>query len=269
MSSDRRSARDAAVPRRRRADLDNGFRREDLEDMLCDAISLRETLARVADYSLLAFPAADGVAVRLADGTARVVAGDPSTRPVDDLHDTFDEGPALDALASLDVAWCGSLGGSDRWRRFGPRGGRMGFHSVLSLPLIMSDAPIGTITLYAAAKHAFTKLDVSVAQRSAMPITALIRNAVMLEQSRRTAAQLTEALEVRPQIDRAVGLIMSRTGKSADEALQTLRAMSNARHVKVADVARDLVAEAVRRAQRRTISRPNSAASERIALNNA
>jgi hypothetical protein len=45
--------------------------------------------------------------------------------------------------------------------------------------------------------------------------------------------------------------------------------MSNMRHVKVADVARDLVAEAVRRARRRPIRRPNSTSSEGIAVKNS
>jgi AmiR/NasT family two-component response regulator len=93
----------------------------------------------------------------------------------------------------------------------------------------------------------------------------VVRNAWLLEQSRQRAEQLTEALRVRPPIDRAVGVIMSRTGKSADEALDTLRRMSNRRHVKVSDVSSELVDEAVRRAQRRISGRPNSVPSQQIA----
>jgi hypothetical protein len=265
MSSVASSPGHSGAPKRR-LDDDIEFDLEDLGALLCDAIGLRETLARVADYSVQAFPAVDGASVRLADSTEAVIVGVPVTRMVDDLHDTLAEGPALDALATGRVAWCGSLGGSERWRRFGPRAGRMGLHSVLSLPLILANAPIGTITVYAGAKDAFTQRDVDVAEHYVLPTAAVIRNAALLEQSQLRIEQLTEALRVRPQIDRAVGVIMSRTGKSADEALETLRRTSNVQHVKVSELARDLMDEAVRRAQRRTIGRPNSTSSEQIAL---
>jgi GAF domain-containing protein len=251
---------------RRHDDADIGFGLEDLGALLCDAIGLRETLARIADYSVHAGTAVDGAAVRLADETERVVAGAPATQLADDLHDTLGEGPALDALATGRVTRCGSLGGSERWRRFGPRAGRLGLHSVLSLPLILPNGPVGTITVYAATKDAFTQTDVDAAQYYALPTAAVIRNAALLERSRQRVEQLTEALRVRPQIDRAIGVIMSRTGKSADEALETLRRMSNIQHVRVSDLAGDLVDEAVRRAQRRTNRRPNSVSSEQNAL---
>jgi AmiR/NasT family two-component response regulator len=74
------------------------------------------------------------------------------------------------------------------------------------------------------------------------------------ERERRRVSQLTQALEVRPQIDRAVGIMMSRTAKSPEQALNSLRQMSNTRHVKVATLADEVVDEAVRRArQRRTV----------------
>jgi hypothetical protein len=242
-----------------------GFGPADLGALLGDAIGLRETLARVADYSVLAFPAGEGAAVRLRDGTGTVIAGHPATRMADELHDTLGEGPALDALATGRVSWCGSLGASERWRGFGPRAGRLGLHSVLSVPLILPTAPVGTITIYGGAKDAFTQLDVDAAHYYALPTAAVIRNACLLEQSQRRVEQLTEALRVRPPVDQAVGVIMSRTGRSAPETLEALRRMSNVRHVKVSELARDLMDEAVRRAQRRILRRPNSTPSEQIA----
>lgn len=235
---------------------------EDLAALLNDANSLHATLQRLADYTVQAFPVADGAVVRLADRAARAIAGGPAARMADNLHDALGEGPALDALATGEAAYCGSLGAGERWRRFGPRAGRMGLHSVLSLPLSLAGAPIGTITAYSGRKDAFTRRDIDLAQHYALPAAAAIHNARELERSQRQVAELTEALRVRPEIDRAVGVLMSRTGKSDEEALSTLRRASNTRHVKMSDLAHTMVEEAARRARKSRMRRPNRGASE-------
>jgi AmiR/NasT family two-component response regulator len=48
-----------------------------------------------------------------------------------------------------------------------------------------------------------------------------------------------------------LGIVMSRTGVSAEEAFDRLRAISQTEHLKVAEVARRILVEAVRRAQSR------------------
>jgi AmiR/NasT family two-component response regulator len=52
-------------------------------------------------------------------------------------------------------------------------------------------------------------------------------------------------------IDRAVGIIMSRSGVTEGEALDRLRSLSQSEHHKLAEVAQQLIDEAVRRAQAR------------------
>jgi GAF domain-containing protein len=226
----------------------------DLAALLAETVGLDETLLRIARYAVAAFPAVDGAALRLADDAATAYAGAAAVRMADELHAALGEGPAVDALLSGSVTSSGSLGGDARWRRFGPRVGRLGLHSVLAVPLLLPHDPVGTVTVYSSRKHAFTETDADLAQHYALPAAAVVHNARVLEQSRRRVAQLTEALRVRPQIDRAIGIMMSRSAKSADEAMDALRRMSNLRHVKVADVARELVDEAVRRARHRRIT---------------
>ncbi|OYN77107.1 ANTAR domain-containing protein [Mycolicibacterium sphagni] len=69
-------------------------------------------------------------------------------------------------------------------------------------------------------------------------------------------ARLRTALLVRPVIDRVVGLIRGRSGRSAEHALSHLRAISQAEQRKLVDVAQSLVDEAVRRARPRTSPAP-------------
>jgi GAF domain-containing protein len=127
----------------------------------------------------------------------------------------------------------------------------MGVHSVLSLPLLLPDRVVGALNVYAHAKHAFGPDAVQIGQLYARPAAVSVHNAQILAQSQRLAAQLGEALTSRAVIDQALGVLMSRTGASPAEAFERLRAMSQSQHVKVAEVARVLVDEAVRRARAR------------------
>jgi AmiR/NasT family two-component response regulator len=83
----------------------------------------------------------------------------------------------------------------------------------------------------------------------------VLYSAYLRERERRRVAQLTKALEVRPQIDRAIGIMMSRTAKSPEQALASLRRQSNVRQVKVAALADEVVDTAVRRARQRRVTR--------------
>ena len=77
-----------------------------------------------------------------------------------------------------------------------------------------------------------------------------MHNAQVLASSQRLTAQLGQALS-RAVIDQALGIVMSRTGAGPEEAFDRLRAMSQFQHVKVAQVARVLVDEALRSARAR------------------
>jgi ANTAR domain/GAF domain len=161
------------------------------------------------------------------------------------------EGPCLLAVQSQRTQKSGSLGGEGRWPRFGPRVGRMGVHSVLSLPLLLPDRVVGAMNVYAHAKDAFGPNAVRIGELFARPAAVSVHNAQVLSRSQQLAAQLAEALTSRAVIDQALGIIMSRTGASPEEAFERLRAMSQSQHIKVAEVSRVLVDEAVRRARAR------------------
>jgi hypothetical protein len=231
------------------------FGLDELIGLLGGVGSVSRTMQRIAEYCVDGFPHIDGAAVRImGDAAITVAAGVPSARIADELHDELLEGPAVDAFAEGDVVWCGSLGGSAEWPRFGPRVGRLGLHSALSFPLLLPATPVGVVTVYSQRKQAFFAGDADIARYYAPSIAAVLHTACVHERERRRVSQLTQALEVRPQIDRAVGIMMSRTAKSPEQALNSLRQISNTRHVKVATLADEVVDEAVRRArQRRTV----------------
>jgi GAF domain-containing protein len=127
----------------------------------------------------------------------------------------------------------------------------MGVHSVLSLPLLLPDRVVGAMNVYAHTKNAFGPEAVRIGELFARPAAVSVHNAQILAQSQRLAAQLAEALTNRAVIDQALGVIMSRTGADPEEAFDRLRTMSQSQHVKVSEVSRVLMDEAVRRARAR------------------
>lgn len=144
-----------------------------------------------------------------------------------------------------------SLGGERLWPRFGPRVGRLGVHSALSVPLLLPEEVVGAITVYAHAKDAFTDHATYPGLHFASPTAVAVHNAQVLAKAQELTIHLRTALSTRPIIDQAIGLLRGRTGETADEALSRLRELSQAERTKVIVVAQRLVDQAVHRARGR------------------
>ena len=124
-------------------------------------------------------------------------------------------------------------------------------HSALSLPLLLSDRVIGAINVYAHGKDVFDEHAAELGELFAKPAAVAVHNAHVLAHAMTLTAQLQKALSTRPVIDQAIGLIRGRSRRGAEEAFAQLRAMSQADHRKLAEVAQHIVDEAVRRARAR------------------
>jgi hypothetical protein len=118
---------------------------------------------------------------------------------------------------------------------------------------------VGALNVYARAKDAFPVAAERFGALFAEPATVSIFNAQVLAQSQRLAAQLSEALTSRTTIDQAIGIVMSQSGASPDEAFERLRAISQREKTKLSEVAARLVADAVRRARSRSAARRSPA----------
>jgi GAF domain-containing protein len=122
---------------------------------------------------------------------------------------------------------------------------------MVSLPLITPDRVVGAMNVYAHAKNTFADRAAQLGQIFAAPAAIAVQNAHVLAQTRRLASHLQSALELRGIIDRAVGILMSRSGSTEHQALERLRSLSQQEHPKLAEVARRIVDEAVARARAR------------------
>jgi len=216
-------------------------------------LTLEQILTEVATFAVQAIPGADGAGLTLMEENRSdtIVATADFVREVDGIQYSLGEGPCISAVIEQATMRSGSLGGEQRWPRFGPRVGRLGIHSVLSLPLVTPDGVFGAMNVYARAKEAFDERAERLGELFAAPAAIAVQNAQVLEQTKRLAASLQGALSTKALIDQALGIIRSRSGASSDEAFARLRAMSQTRNVKLAVVAESLVEEAVRRAKAR------------------
>jgi hypothetical protein len=73
---------------------------------------------------------------------------------------------------------------------------------------------------------------------------AMLANATAYGQARRTASQLKDAVVARSVVDQAKGILMHAFGCGAEDALRRLRQESQRRHIKVTEVAAEVVAGA-------------------------
>lgn len=224
-----------------------------LSQLSAARLSLEDLLTEVAVLAVQAIPGADGAGLTLIeeDRADTIVKSAAFVRQIDDIQYGLGEGPCISAAAQGEPMRSGSLGGDPRWPRFGPRAGRLGVHSVLSLPLISADAVVGAMNVYAHAKDAFDGRAEHLGRLYAVPAAIAVQNAQILAQTQRLAARLQSVLTNRAVIDQAIGILMSRSGVSQDEAFSRLRLLSQREHAKVAVVADDIVREAIRRARAR------------------
>lgn len=220
---------------------------------LSASLGLESLLSLVATYAVQAIPGADGAGLTLLDRDRAVVIvkSHEFVQRIDDIQYSLNEGPCISAAGTGETMRSGSLGGDARWPRFGPRAGRLGVHSVLSLPLLVGGGVVGAMNVYAHDREAFDDEAERLGELFAVPAAITVHNAQLLARTTRLATQLQAALNTRPVIDQAIGILRSRNGIGADEAFQRLRTMSQNQHVKLSVLATSIVDEAVRRAQSR------------------
>ena len=224
-----------------------------LSQLSSTQFGLREFAARVAAIAVRAIPGADGAGLILLESQRPNLTAESAefVGRVDSVQYELGEGPCISVAATGRAMRSGSLGGDHRWPRFGPRAGRLGVHSVLSLPLHTPAGLLGAVHVYALAKNAFDERAEQVGQQFATPAAVSVLNAQILAQSQRLSTQLQAALKSRPIIDQAIGVLRSRSGDTADEAFARLRGMSQTEHRKLHEVAANIVEQAAARARAR------------------
>lgn len=225
-------------------------------DLAANAAIVRQLLARVAAFGANVISGADGVGVcllHLERQTGRIenmAVSHPFFEKIDAIYELLDDGPPVTAAEERAPVRSGNISADPRWPRFGPRLGRLGVHSVMSLPMTAPDdgAVVGAITAYSHLRKAFTADALSLGEMFAAASAVALHNARATISALTRVEQLQRTLDNRPIIDQAIGIIRSRTGSTTEEALGRLREISQHENVKLVVLAGQIVDEAVRRA---------------------
>jgi len=214
-------------------------------------LTLEEVLLQVAELAVQV-TGADGASVRLkeTDRLDAVVSTTPLMAKISAMELRLGEGPGLGMAGADTIIAAGALASDPRWPRFGPRAVRLGIWSALSLPLTGDDGAFGIITLYASAKDAFDDDTERCGSIFADVAATVVGNAHALTCALRFTERLQASIGTRPDIDRAIGILMGRAGISAEEAFERLKKISQFEHKKLHLVATDLVEQARRAANR-------------------
>jgi len=234
-------------------DLEEGLTA--LSRLATGRMGLEDTLLQVAQYACRAIPRANGVGVTLIEeGRAdTIVATDSFVTEMDAVQYGLKQGPCISAVVSQQPVISGSLASDARWPQFGPQSAGFGVQSSLSIPLITPDGVVGSLNVYAHEEDAFDDRAASLGSYFGVPAAIAVQNAQIFAESKRLAVHLRTALNNRIIVEQAIGVLMTRSGDSADAARAKIRAISQSEHQKIDAVAQNIVDTVVRRAHARRI----------------
>jgi hypothetical protein len=183
-------------------------------------------------------PACSGAAAMLwRDGEAvALAASHPSLPELIEVQVRVGRGPVLDALNEGDPVGCPDTLEEQRWPEYASTALRQGVRCSLSLAH-RAGAKAVCLSLFGARPRMLSADSAAVAERLLAFSGAVLGIASEYGEARRTARQLRDAAESRAVVDQAKGVLMHALGCSAEEALERMRQISQARNLKVTEVA--------------------------------
>ena len=178
------------------------------------------------------------------DGEARVVASSSEAMRILELFELqAAQGPCFDCLETGEAVTDGILSDAvERWPRFAPKAIAAGFGSATALPMRLRGRVIGALNLFRDVPLPVDADDLVVAQSFADVATIAILQDRASNEARRLNENLTYALNSRIVIEQAKGVLAERTGVDMEHSFDRLRRHARSHNVRLADLARDLIA---------------------------
>ena len=206
----------------------------------------REALLRIARLGEAAVPGAAATVLTLvSDGRPQTAVFTVEKAPeVDQLQYDEGDGPCLTSYREGAVVRIDSTRTAPRWPTFAGRAAEHGVLSSLSVPLVVEDRSLGALYFYGEAEGAFTADDEQVGSGFAAQAAIVVANAQAYWGARERSLNLDEAMRSRAVIEQAKGIIMARTGASAEAAFNVLVRASQRENRKLRTIAAELVERA-------------------------
>lgn len=216
---------------------------QDLAREAADLLSIVEvsesrSLHRLAALAARDVPACSGAGAAVwRDGEAvELAATHPELSGLFSLAVTAPAHPWADALAAGQPVSCPDTLAEDRWPDTAAAALARGVRCFAILVHQAGPAAV-TLALYGVRPRSLDADQVTLAELLVAFGAAILGNASAYGASQRTALQLQDAATSRMVVDQAKGILMHALGCTAAEAFAKMRAVSQARGVKVAEVA--------------------------------
>jgi GAF domain-containing protein len=235
----------------------------ELADTLVADFDVVELLTLVTDrcVDVLGVGAA-GIMLAGPDGELRVMASSSDALRVLELFEIqSQEGPCLDCYrTALPVTQHDLAVDEGRWPAFAVEALGAGFRAVHALPMRLRGSVIGALNLFHPEPGAMRSADIEAAQALADVATiAILQHRAALE-AQVLNEQLNHALNTRIVIEQAKGMVAEREGLDMQQAFESLRSHARNHNLRLADVARDVIAGTLAPA---SLDRPRQAKSSR------
>jgi hypothetical protein len=180
---------------------------------------------------------AGAAAVLWRDGEpVALAAGHPSLPELIEVQVRCGRGPLLDAAGGGGPVGCRDTLEESRWPEFAAAALQLGVRCSLSVAS-QAGPEVICLSLFGARPGALGAGSVAAAERIVAFGGVVVGIASDYDQARRAARQLRDGAESRAVVDQAKGVLMHALGCSADEALQRMRQVSQARNMRVTEVA--------------------------------
>jgi len=150
------------------------------------------------------------------------------------------DGPVIAALRSGEPSVTADTLHEDRWPDFSAAALAAGVRSSTTI-VHEYDSMSLTVSLYGVRPNALEVGQLPLASLLAAFGAATMAGAAEYVSAQRTAAQLQEAIRSRAVVDQAKGILMQLLGCDGDQAFERLRHISQTQHVKLTEVARQVI----------------------------
>jgi len=218
-----------------------------LRDVFAAEEPLSDVLVRVAQTAVRAIPDADAVSITVISGNAGSTPASTDERLIalDRLQLESGQGPCMQAAQErrpvrVEIA----AADGNRWPEFGENAKKLGVRACLSAPLLVDDGEpelVGSLNVYSYTASAFDPFDEGLIRLYTVTAGQAITNARRWQKTRDTVSSLERALTSRAEIDQAKGALMAIHGCTADAAFERLVSISQKQHVKLHEVARQVL----------------------------
>jgi GAF domain-containing protein len=233
----------------READLQQGQDSPALRDIVLDSVDVKDYLYSLANLAVHRLSTAErrvhcGITLLRPRTAATVASSSRHARNLDEIQYSFRDGPCLTAARTGRAVYLEDTHTDDRWPEYRGAAVAQDIRSILAVPIPVDGQAQSALNLYSPAQAAFDADSDRAAETFAREASRSLRLAVRIARLTDARENLRSATESRTTIDLAVGIIMGQNACSQEAAMTILKAASNARNLKLRDVAAAVVGSA-------------------------